>query len=127
MIGLVGGLVTFLIMLGYDYSLGTDQNVVHARSMAMVALIIGSATVTSALSGLRSRSAVIAVAATIGSAVIVVQLLPLAELLHMSPLHLTDWLISALGGLFAGSFAVLIPFMQRGQRRRPIVSGGTRT
>ena len=125
-IGLVGGLVTFLIMLGYYYSLGADQNVVHARSMAMVALVIGSATVTSALSGLRSRSAVIAVAATIGSAVIVVQLLPLAELLHMSPLHLTDWLISALGGLFAGSFAVLIPFMQRGQRRRPIVSGGTR-
>ena len=123
-IGLVGALVTFLIMLGYDYSLGADQNVVHARSMAMVALIIASATVTAALSGLRSRSAVIAVAVTVGSAVIVVQLLPLAELLHMSPLHLADWLIAALGGLFAGSFSVLIPLMQRRQQARPIVSGG---
>jgi Ca2+-transporting ATPase len=125
-IGLVGALITFLIMLGYEFSLGADQDVVHARSMAMVALIIGSATVTAALSGLHSRGAVIAVAATIGSAVIVVQLLPLAELLHMSPLHLGDWLIAALGGLFAGSFAGLIPFMQREQRRCPIVSGGAR-
>jgi len=112
-IGLVGALITFLIMLGYHYSLGIEQDVGHARSMAMVALVIASATVTAALSGLRSRSAFIIVILTVGSAVILVQLLPFADLLHMSPLHLVDWFIAALGGLFAGSFAALIPLFQR--------------
>jgi len=112
-IGLVGALITLLVMFGYDYSLGPDRDVLHARSMAIVALIIGSATVTCALSRLRSRSAIVAVGATVSSAVIIVQLPPLADLLHMSPLHITDWLIAALGGSLAGSCAIFIPLMQR--------------
>jgi Ca2+-transporting ATPase len=112
-IGLVGGLTTGLVLRGYNYSLGLDQDVLHARSIAMVALIVASATVTAALSGLRSRSALITVAAAVGSAVVVVQFAPLAGLLHMSPLHLTDWLLAALGGSFAGAFALLIPALQR--------------
>jgi len=113
-IGLVGALVTNLILLGYDYSLGANQDILHARSMAMVALIIGSATMTSALSGLRSRSAIIVVAAAIASAIVMVQLPLVSYLLHMSPLHFVDWIVAALGGIFAGSFAILLPLMQRG-------------
>lgn len=107
-IGLVGGLITLMVMLGYYYSLGPDNDVEHARSMAMVALIIASAVVTAGLSGLRSRSAVIAVVATVGTAVVVVQLSPIAELLHLRSLHFIDWTYAVLGGLFAGAFAVLI-------------------
>jgi Ca2+-transporting ATPase len=123
-IGSVGVLVTVLVMLGYDYSLGADQDVVHARSMAMVALIIASATVTAALSGLRSRGAVVVVAAAIGSAVVVVQVPQLAAFLHMSPLHPVDWFFAALGGLFAGSFAIPIRLMQRRRRPGPVATGG---
>jgi Ca2+-transporting ATPase len=111
-IGLVGGLVTLLVMLGYYYSLGSDNNVEHARSMAMVALIIASAAVTSALSGLQSRSAIIAVVATVGSAVVVIQLPPIAQLLHLGSLHFIDWTYAALGGSFAGAFAVVIRLMR---------------
>ncbi|TFG81156.1 MAG: cation-transporting P-type ATPase, partial [Chromatiales bacterium] len=111
-IGLVGGLVTLLVMLGYYYSLGSDNNVEHARSMAMVALIIASAAVTSALSGLQSRSAIIAVVATVGSAVVVIQLPPIAQLLHLGSLHFIDWTYAALGGSFAGAFAVSIRLMR---------------
>jgi Ca2+-transporting ATPase len=116
-LGLVGALLSALVMLGYDYSLGSDRDVPHARSMAMVALIIGGATVTAALSKLRSRGAIIASAAAIGSAIVIVQIPPLAGLMHMTPLHLTDWAIAALGGLVAGSFALLIPLMQRRVQR----------
>ncbi len=110
-IGLVGGLVTLLVMLGYYYSLGADNDVEHARSMALVALVIASAAVTAALSGLNSRSAVVAVAATVASAIVVVQLPPIAGLLHLNSLHLIDWVFAALGGSLAGAFAVLIRVM----------------
>lgn len=111
-IGLVGGLVTLLVMLGYYYSLGPGNDVEHARSMAMVSLVITSAAVTAALSGLHSRSAVVAVASTVASAVVVVQLPPIAALLHMNSLHLLDWTYAALGGSLAGAFAILIRVMR---------------
>jgi Ca2+-transporting ATPase len=109
LIGLVGGLVTVVIAIGYERSLGIDNNVEHARTMALVALIVASATITAGLSRLRSMSAVIAVAAAIGSALALVQIRPLAEVLHLSPLHLDDWLIAGLGGLLAGALAAWLP------------------
>jgi P-type Ca2+ transporter type 2C len=112
-IGIVGFLISALIMLGYDYSLGADRDVVHARTMAMLALIIGGATVTIALSGYRSHMALIIVTATIGIAVIIIQYHPFADLVHLSPLHLTDWIFAALGGLLTVSFASLLPARQR--------------
>ncbi|GAB4352740.1 MAG: calcium-translocating P-type ATPase, PMCA-type [Kiloniellaceae bacterium] len=108
-IALVGALITGLLLFGYNDSLGADRDVPHARSMAMVALIVASATVTAALSGLRSRAALVTVAATIASAVVIVQVPPLAGLLHLSPLHLADWLIAAVGGGGVGALAMLIP------------------
>ncbi len=50
-------------------------------------------------------SANIAVAAAIGSALVLVQVQALAEVLHLSPLHFDDWLIAGLGGLLAGALA----------------------
>jgi len=111
-IACVGVLITLLVILGYDHSLGTDNDVAHARSMAMVALIVAGAAVTSTLSGLRSRSAIIAVVATISSALIIVQLEPVAQLLHLNPLHFTDWLIAAMGGLLTGALAGLMRLMR---------------
>jgi Ca2+-transporting ATPase len=109
LIGLVGGLVTVVIAVGYARSLGIDNNVEHARTMALVALVVASATTTAGLSRLRSMSAIIAVAAAIGSALALVQIRPLAEVLHLSPLHLDDWLIAGLGGLLAGALAAWLP------------------
>jgi len=110
-IACVGVLITLLVILGYDHSLGADNDVAHARSMAMVALIVAGVAVTSTLSGLRSRSAVIAVVATISSALIIVQLQPVAQLLHLNPLHFTDWILAALGGLLTGALAGLMRLM----------------
>jgi Ca2+-transporting ATPase len=117
-IAVVGVLVTLVILLGYEHSLGVDQDVSHARSIAMAALISASATVTAALSGLRSAAARFAVAATIGSTVAIIQTVPLAALLHMTPLHGSDWMIALVGGMIAGAPAACIPLRTRARTQR---------
>lgn len=115
-IALVGGLVTLLVLLCYRYSLGPARDVAHARAMAMVALIVAGATVTAVLSGLRGRAAVLSVTATVGSALLLVQVPVLARLLHMSPLHAVDWAIATAGGIGAGAAAALVPWLERRRR-----------
>ncbi|MGE5260693.1 MAG: cation-translocating P-type ATPase, partial [Actinomycetota bacterium] len=109
LIALIGTLVTALIVVGYVRSLGSASDVEHARSMALVALVVASATMTAGLTRLRSHSSQIAVLATVGSALVLEQVPALARLLHLSPLHGDDWLIAGLGGLVVGSLAALLP------------------
>jgi P-type Ca2+ transporter type 2C len=113
LIATVGALVSIMIVVGYARSLGIDNNVEHARTMALVALIVASATITAGLSRLRSRNAIIAVAGTLASAVALSQIPSIAALLHLSPLHLDDWLIAGFGGILAGSLAALLPRLAR--------------
>lgn len=117
-IALVGILVTLLIIFSYDHSLGIDQDSLHARSIAMAALISASATVTAALSGLRSKAARLAVAATVGSTVAIIQTPPLAALLHMTALDGSDWMIALVGGALAGAPAMYIPLRRRVRMHR---------
>jgi Ca2+-transporting ATPase len=88
-------------------NLGPEQHVEHARSMALAMLVCGSATVTAGLSRLRGRSAWAIAIASIVSAAVLIQIAPLARLLHLAPLHLDDWLVAAVGGLAAGSLSAL--------------------
>lgn len=113
-IGTVSTFLTVLILYGYHYSLGDRNDVLHARSMAIVALISGGAMITAELSGLRSRGAIVAVAAAGASAALLIQVAPLSRLLHLSPLHSGDWLIAVLGGMTA---ALPSLFMLRANRR----------
>jgi P-type Ca2+ transporter type 2C len=64
-------------------------------------------------------SSAIAVLATIGSAVLLVQIAPLAKLLHLSPLHADDWLIAGLSGAIVASLAAFIPSLEGKLRSRP--------
>jgi hypothetical protein len=43
---------------------------------------------------------------------VVIQLPPIAQLLHLGSLHFIDWTYAALGGSFAGAFAVSIRLMR---------------
>lgn len=116
LIAVVGALVSVLVVVGYVRSLGLDHDVEHARTMALVALIMASAAITAGLSRLRSRSAIAAVIVTVASAAILSQIPSVALLLHLRPLHGDDWLIAGCSGLLAGSLAILLPWMAR---RRP--------
>jgi Ca2+-transporting ATPase len=108
-IGTLGALVTAAVIFGYDYALGAGRDVEHARAMAIVALIIASATATAGLSRLRSRMSIIVVLGSIASLLLLVQVPALAALVKLSPLHLDDWAISAAAGAIAGVISFLIP------------------
>jgi Ca2+-transporting ATPase len=113
LIAATGALVTILVTIGYAWSLGDNQDIEHARTMALMVLIVSSATITAGLSRLKSRNAVIAVAATVVSAVILSQVPATATLLHLSPLHWDDWLIVGASSAAAGALATLIPSVGR--------------
>jgi Ca2+-transporting ATPase len=111
-IGLVGGIITVAIALSYGRILGMGQSVEHARTMALVALIVASATVTAGLTRFQSRAALLVVALAIGSALAFVQIPFLARAFHLDPLHWDDWLVAAASGLVAGSLSAAFPWRQ---------------
>ncbi len=102
-------------MLGYLYSLDGVANTPHARAMAMLALIMAGATVTIALSGMRSMAARRIVVASLGSAAVLVQVPAFAAMLHLSPLHADDLTLATGLGALAGAPA----FLLRRRRRLP--------
>jgi len=114
---LAAAVITLVILLGYERSLGAARDVEHARTMALVALIVASATVTAGLTELRTSTAVIAIVVTIGSALLLVQVGPVAALLHLRALHIDDWLVAAIGGMLAGASSLLLPLMRRRRRQ----------
>jgi Ca2+-transporting ATPase len=73
LIGVVGALLTALIVWTYDRSLLPGSHVEHARAMAMVVLTCASASATAVLSGLRTKSAWLMVVLTLGSSLLLVQ------------------------------------------------------
>ena len=106
-VGAVGAALTIVVLFGYERSLGAGPDVEHARAMALVTLVIASATLTATLSRLRTVAARTIVAASVASALILVQIPLLAELLHVVPLHLDDWGVATAGGVIPGVIASL--------------------
>ena len=107
-IGLVGAVATAVILGGYILNLGEAVDVPHARSMAMVSLIIAGSAIAAALTRLRSRSAWIATVAPVLSAFIAIQIEPIASVLHLSPLHPIDWVIAVFGGVIISAGAAFL-------------------
>jgi Ca2+-transporting ATPase len=107
-VGAVGAAVALVVLSGYERSLGTGSDVEHARAMALVTLVIASATLTATLSRLRTLTARTIVAASVASLVILVQIPLIAELLHVEPLHLDDWAVAAAGGFVPAAIASLL-------------------
>ena len=103
----VGAALTLVVLFGFERSIGAGRNVEHARAMALVTLVIASATLTATLSRLRTMASRTIVAASLASAVIVVQIPLLAEVLHVEPLHLDDWVVATTGGLVPSIVASL--------------------
>jgi Ca2+-transporting ATPase len=116
-IGLSGAMLVGVMVLGYAWSLGARRDVEHARTMALVSLIVASAAFSGLLSGLRTRLAGFICAGTLSSALVLVQVPALARLMHLSPLHAVDW-----GWAVAGGVAACLPLLPGLlARRRPPV------
>ena len=98
---LVGALITGAILWSFDRSFGAGHHVEHARAMALVVLTLGSAAITAVLSGLRGVTAGTVIGLTVLSAVVFVQIPVLSRLMHLTPLHMDDWLIGVAGASLA--------------------------
>jgi len=102
-----GLMLAAILSIGFEYALGSTNNVEHARSMALSVLIGSSATITAALSKLRNWTARIITAASLFS-LLIVQLPVSAKLVHLTPLHLLDWGIVSLVSAMVGLLALLV-------------------
>jgi Ca2+-transporting ATPase len=102
-IGFAGLLLALILSLLFEYALGPDNAVEHARSLALGALITASAAITLTLTGLRNGAAWITASGSLASLGLLVQVPMLARLMHLDPLHTGDWgLVLAIGLVAAG-------------------------
>ena len=98
---LVGAAITVVIVWSFERSFGAGHHVDHARAMALIVLTFASAAITAVLSRLRGTSAKAVIGLTVLSSVLFVQVPGLSRLMHLSPLHLDDWLIGLAGAAVA--------------------------
>src|SRR5690606_20273690 len=110
---LTGLAATATVLLAYTH--GAAQGVEYARTLALATLVLASATITAALSGLRSRIARLVTGASVASLVLLVQVPALADWVHLRPLRLLDWALAIAGGALGGCLAWL--FATRGAQR----------
>jgi len=118
LIGIVGGLITLLVVAGYLRSLGSGLDVEHARAMALAALTVSSAMLTACLSRLRTTMAWLIAGGTIALSLVLIQIPALSDLLHLQPLHGDDWLAAVAGSAVAVAAPLLLGSARSGDRSR---------
>ena len=116
-IATVGLLLTAVVTFSFLRGLEQDNDVAHARAIALVVLACASAGMTAGLTRLRTRLAWAMVAATLLLSFLLVQTPQLAPLLHLAPLDADDWAL-ALGGAVVAAILARLSSRQRGQGRR---------
>jgi Ca2+-transporting ATPase len=94
-IGLVGGLLTLVVVVAYVTAVREGGDPEHGRAMALAVMSLASAALAAALSRLRTMAARTVVAASIALPVGLLAIGPLARALHVAPLHAGDWALAA--------------------------------
>jgi len=114
---LVGCLASVAVVWSYLYALGADQNVEHARAMALAVLLVASAGITTGLTQLRRAAARWLVGGTLASLVASMQVPALSRLLHLQPLHAPDWWLVA--GVFVAALLLTLALALQLRRSQP--------
>jgi Ca2+-transporting ATPase len=112
---LAGAVITLMVLGTFIRSLGADYAVDHARTMALLVLILAGAGITATLSRMHGIMAWVMVVGSPALAALFIHTPALRALLHLHPLHWDDWLIALGGGLLA---AVLVIVGVSGKDRR---------
>jgi len=105
-----GMLITLMIIIGYEHTLGVGREVEHARAMTLMTLSFSSAMVTVVLSRLASRTSRTVTILTILVSLALTQTPPLAKLLHLTPLHIDDLLLCIVGATVVAFLVALGKF-----------------
>lgn len=103
LIMLVGGAACAAVVGGYLLALGVDNDVPHARAMALAIQFLCSTAFTIALGGLGRPAPRWIAAGTVASLVLLVQVPAWSAWLHLRPLHLSDWGMALLAAATAGA------------------------
>jgi Ca2+-transporting ATPase len=108
-IGILGAgvLIAAALVAGFRVALASG-GILHARAMALVALVMAWVVTAALLTGLATRSARVIAALTVLSAFLFTQWPPVAAMLGLAPLHADDWLFAATAGLVAAAPALLL-------------------
>lgn len=93
---LTGTLLAFILGWSFLSRLPDQSSPEHARSMAMAILTLWSAGIASYLTRFRSQLANILSGLTVLSSTVFIQMSDRLEFLHLTPLHLEEWIISGL-------------------------------
>jgi len=116
LIALAGLGITLIVVWGYEHALGIGRDVEHARAMALASMVVASAAITAAMTGLRSAPARAIVLGALVSLAVLLQAPWLSELLHLRPLHGSDCGLALAGGALAWLAArSLLPWLRHGQ------------
>jgi Ca2+-transporting ATPase len=94
----VGGLLAAVVSLGFVRSVGAEGWIEHGRSLALAALCVASASAIAGLSRLRTRASRWVASGTLAISALLIQTPGVAKRLHLTPLHLEDWIVAALAG-----------------------------
>lgn len=106
---ITGLVVTCMVFAAYMFSLGDNNDINHARTMAMFMLITTSVAVVGILSQLSGKSSKIIIAITLIVSMLIIQTPAVSALFHMTPLHLSDLLIC----ISAAAFIALLLWFGR--------------
>lgn len=104
------------LAIGFMYLSGLEEksDVGHARAMALAVLTCWSAALVFLFTRFRTWTASVVAIATVLSSLLLTQVSPLSTRLHLSPLHVMDWI--TIGGIVIG-FALLVEFWPRFSNR----------
>lgn len=113
----IGIVISAMVMAGYLRSLEGMKNVDHGRAMALATFMVTGACVAAALSRIRTRAAWLISVGTILASFLLIQTPAMNRLLHLQALHMDDWVLVGVSGLFAGGLLILRDFF--GTRTNP--------
>ena len=115
----VSTLVTAVVTFAFLRGLESNQDVDHARAIALSVLTMASAGITAGLTRLRGRPAQVMIAATLLCSFVLVESPWLAPLLHLKPLNGDDWFLVISGAGVASVLAWLPTLQGPGRRSSP--------
>ncbi len=110
---ILGMALTVLLLFIYQAGLKENLQVEHARAKALALMILWSAVLVSLLTQGKTVFARLVIILTVLSGILFIQVEPISRSLHLSPLHLSDWLSITLAVGFFG----LILWIWRNWRR----------
>lgn len=106
MIVVAGAAITAVILGLFIFAVQTGQTPEYARASALAALTIALGGLVAVLTRLEGAAAKGVAAACLASSLLLTCVPSLAVWVHLEPLSITSWLVSAVAGLLAATFAV---------------------